>query len=368
MDPAANSVITIYKCDLIRLNPPEYLNDSLIDLKINYMLANLSESKRKRIYVFSSLFYTKLTYGDNDHKSSHNRVARWTKRVNIFDFDYLFFPINFSIHWSLVVVCKPEQHINRGYRYNVEQNEACLVHMDSCGNYHNTSLIAKQITNYLSYEWKVTRTIKNIEFNLFKKIPIVKAICPQQINGYDCGVYIIKYVEVWFEEMPTTTRSNQENRLSPPFSNDMFTPQDITQERIKYKNLLIQLAREWKAKEKLVIKRNIISKLLENVLFLGMANTNYATLNIFNRKINRIYGQSRRDSIRLNAFSTLFNVKCYTIDNKHDNLTNEHLYANFNNPRRLHKTIDDIFLNRPIFKWIFLDYFFSPVNYYNYFK
>jgi hypothetical protein len=99
-------------------------------------------------------------------------------------------------------------------------------------------------------------------------------------------------------------------------------------------------------------------------LFLGMAITDYDKIiskKIYRRKGNRIYGQAKRDHIRLKKFANIFSIKCYTIDNKHDDILNKHVYANFNDPRRLDKKIDNIFLDHPIFKWIFLDYFFSPV-------
>ena len=70
----------------------------------------------------------------------------------------------------------------------------------------------------------------------------------------------------------------------------------------------------------------------------------------------------RRDYIRLKKFNDIFGMKCYTMDNKHDDVLNKHIYANFNNPRRLEKHINNIYQDNPIFKWIFLDYFFSPVN------
>ena len=97
-------------------------------------------------------------------------------------------------------------------------------------------------------------------------------------------------------------------------------------------------------------------------LFLGMAITDYEyNINIYKKKGNKIYGQARRDHIRLSKFSKVFSMKCYTIDNKHDDIVNKHVYANFNDPRRLNKRIDNILQDHPIFKWIFLDYFFSPV-------
>ena len=108
----------------------------------------------------------------------------------------------------------------------------------------------------------------------------------------------------------------------------------------------------------------------DSALFLGMALTDYEkNKSIYKRKGNRVYGQSRRDYIRIKKFGKIFSMKCYTVDNKHDDLINKHVFANFNDPRRLDKRIDNIFEDHPIFKMIFLDYFFSPVLllFYNYY-
>ena len=99
---------------------------------------------------------------------------------------------------------------------------------------------------------------------------------------------------------------------------------------------------------------------IDNCLLLGMAWTEYNP-KIYIKKKNRIYGQAKRDRIRLVEMSKHFNINCYTLDNKHDKIMNKHIFANFNSPRRIQKIIDRVFNNHPIFKWIILDYFFSPV-------
>ena len=100
----------------------------------------------------------------------------------------------------------------------------------------------------------------------------------------------------------------------------------------------------------------------DSSLFLGMALTDYENnKTIYKRRGNRVYGQSRRDYIRLKKYGKIFSMKCYTVDNKHDDIIDKHVFANFNDPRRLDKRIDIIFTDHPIFKSIFLDYFFSPV-------
>lgn len=37
----------------------------------------------------------------------HSRVKSWTKKVNIFEKDYLVIPINERSHWFLAIVCFP---------------------------------------------------------------------------------------------------------------------------------------------------------------------------------------------------------------------------------------------------------------------
>jgi Ulp1 family protease len=96
--------------DIGRLNPGEYLNDSLIDFYLKYaplllspvsLLQELTErlarylrreellAHEKRFYVFSSFFYKKLI----QHRGADS-VKNWTKSENIFNYEYLVIPVN----------------------------------------------------------------------------------------------------------------------------------------------------------------------------------------------------------------------------------------------------------------------------------
>eukprot|EP00003_Mantamonas_plastica_P032749 TRINITY_DN9059_c0_g1_i1.p2 TRINITY_DN9059_c0_g1~~TRINITY_DN9059_c0_g1_i1.p2 ORF type:complete len:215 (-),score=86.40 TRINITY_DN9059_c0_g1_i1:1246-1890(-) len=43
-------------------------------------------------------------------KKNYDAVRKWTRKVDIFEKDFLFFPINIYAHWLLVIVCFPGQH------------------------------------------------------------------------------------------------------------------------------------------------------------------------------------------------------------------------------------------------------------------
>ena len=39
----------------------------------------------------------------------HDRVKRWTRKVNIFEKDFIVIPINENYHWYLAIICFPGQ-------------------------------------------------------------------------------------------------------------------------------------------------------------------------------------------------------------------------------------------------------------------
>ncbi|XP_057373751.1 sentrin-specific protease 6-like [Daphnia carinata] len=110
--------------DYTCLNQDNLLNDSIIDFYVKYVFSTkLDDSLKGRCHVFSSFFYQRLTtpparmsgrkhsVEDDSSLSSmekrHLRVKSWTKKVDIFEKDYLVIPINERNHWFLAIVCFP---------------------------------------------------------------------------------------------------------------------------------------------------------------------------------------------------------------------------------------------------------------------
>jgi Ulp1 family protease len=38
---------------------------------------------------------------------AHERVRKWTSRVDLFQKDFIIIPVNQSLHWTLAIVCYP---------------------------------------------------------------------------------------------------------------------------------------------------------------------------------------------------------------------------------------------------------------------
>lgn len=46
------------------------------------------------------------------HGINYNVVSRWAKHINLFEKDFLYIPINQGVHWSLIIVIRPNLLVN----------------------------------------------------------------------------------------------------------------------------------------------------------------------------------------------------------------------------------------------------------------
>ncbi|KAH9518462.1 hypothetical protein Btru_016862 [Bulinus truncatus] len=250
--------------DLYCLIEGEFLNDVIIDFYLQYLyLEKLSPENRERTHIFSSFFYKRLTQRDRhvekseeDAKKSlperrHARVKKWTKTVDLFSKDFIVVPINEHSHWYLAVICfpglaapepvsyvpnkshlgeedSPESGVSKegteeetpvnnsqenrmrtilGKHVNPEEtNESkcdgirqpCILMFDSLAGPSRAPNV-KMLREYLQCEWnakKADSEPRNISKILRGSTPRV----PQQSNYSDCGVYLLQYVESFFDD------------------------------------------------------------------------------------------------------------------------------------------------------------------------
>ncbi|EPS68982.1 hypothetical protein M569_05786, partial [Genlisea aurea] len=109
-DPDA---VSITSKDIQLLRPKTFINDTIIDFYIKYLVNRLKpEEERHRFHFFNTFFFQKL-FQDyaraREGKESFQSFRKWTKNVDLSLKDYVFMPVNLSLHWSLIVICYPGQ-------------------------------------------------------------------------------------------------------------------------------------------------------------------------------------------------------------------------------------------------------------------
>ncbi|KAJ7806000.1 hypothetical protein B0H14DRAFT_3882551 [Mycena olivaceomarginata] len=147
--------------DLLRLLPGNWLNDAVI----NYYAAAIMQT-REKVYIFNSFFWTKLEaagYVNGD-------LAKWTKKVDIFDKDIILIPINIgNVHWIVAV-------INHRLKRIEIHDSAQWDHID----------VFRRLRDYLDFEH---RNKCNTAFDFTEWEDFTPPETPRQTNNYDCGVF-----------------------------------------------------------------------------------------------------------------------------------------------------------------------------------
>ncbi|VVA36008.1 PREDICTED: probable ubiquitin-like-specific [Prunus dulcis] len=241
-DPDA---VCISKRDLQLLQPATFINDTIVDFYIQYLKSKIQPEEKHRFHFFNSFFFRKLADLDKDQpgacegKEAFQRVLKWTRKVNVFEKDYIFIPVNYRLHWSLIVICHP------GEVANVEDEEIesspkvpCILHMDSIRGSHRG--LKNLVQRYLCEEWKEKHggTAENVSLK-FLHLRFVALELPQQENSFDCGLFLLHYVERFLEEAPV--EFSPFKKFSNFLNKNWFPPADASVKRFQIKKLICKI-------------------------------------------------------------------------------------------------------------------------------
>ena len=113
--PPSIGGIAITTVDIKCLDPGTYLNDTIIDFYLMFLVEEKLPCEMKdKTYLFNSYFYTRLSKkvstidrGLSPAERMHSQVKKWTRNVDIFEKDFIIIPVNEHSHWFLVVICFP---------------------------------------------------------------------------------------------------------------------------------------------------------------------------------------------------------------------------------------------------------------------
>ncbi|OAY80939.1 putative ubiquitin-like-specific protease 2B [Ananas comosus] len=243
-DPDA---VSISKRDIDLLLPETFINDTIIDFFIKYLKNKIPPNEKQRFHFFNSFFFRKLADLDKDPgkvsegRAAFLRVRKWTRKVNIFEKDYIFIPVNFNLHWSLLVICHPGEVATFEADDLRECSKVpCILHMDSLKGNH--SGLKNILQSYLWEEWKERHPDSPIDYSeKFLNLRFVSLELPQQENSFDCGLFLLHYVELFLEEAPTNFNPFRITKFSSFLSADWFPPADASFKRSLIRKLIYDL-------------------------------------------------------------------------------------------------------------------------------
>ncbi|ESQ35898.1 hypothetical protein EUTSA_v10006645mg [Eutrema salsugineum] len=243
-DPDA---VSICKRDVDLLQPETFVNDTIIDFYINYLKNQIQADERQRFHFFNSFFFRKLADLDKDPssiadgKAAFLRVRKWTRKVDMFGKDYIFVPVNFNLHWSLIVICHPGEVANyTELDLDDSTKVPCILHMDSIKGSH--AGLKNLVQSYLCEEWKERHKDTSDEISSrFMNLRFVSLELPQQENSFDCGLFLLHYLELFLAEAPHDFNPFKIYNSSNFLYLNWFPPAEASLKRTLIQKLIFEL-------------------------------------------------------------------------------------------------------------------------------
>ncbi|KAL8161586.1 hypothetical protein V2J09_013075 [Rumex salicifolius] len=197
--------------DLNCLAPGEYLTSTIMNFYIRFLQGPsfAANNAPNDYHFFNTYFYKKLQEAilrqRTEKETSFVKFRRWWRGVNIFQKAYIFFPIHEDLHWSLAILCIPDKTYGSG---------PIILHLDSLG-YHSSKPIFENIGRFLKEEWNIVKEesdppVDFITSKIWKYLPrrienkTIKV--PQQNNDFDCGLFVLYFMERFIEDAPQRLR------------------------------------------------------------------------------------------------------------------------------------------------------------------
>jgi len=182
--PADHAEVTVH--DISTLECGKRINDNVINFYLGLLRkrevssADLSVQSTTQCKVgggnfFWSTFFLNKLYKDTGIYN-YNGVRRWTRKVDLFSFDRVIFPVHQNVHWVLAVANMKQQRIEY-LDSMLGEDHTCL---DMISRYLTDEAIDKNVSGQAISNWPRI-FVKNI---------------PVQRNGYDCGVFMLKNADL----------------------------------------------------------------------------------------------------------------------------------------------------------------------------
>ncbi|CAL5418949.1 unnamed protein product [Camellia sinensis] len=231
--------IEICYSDMECLAPEAYLSSTIINFYIRYLQHPTSSTDRVRCdyHFFNTYFYKKLKEAvlKSNKESIFAKFRRWWKGVSIFHKAYILLPIHENLHWSLIIICIPDKE---------DESGPIILHLDSLG-LHFSKPIFDSIKSFLKEEWKYLDQgeypsdlpiADRIWKNLPRRIEEKKIVVPQQRNDYDCGLFVLFFMERFIDEAPQRLKRKD----LAMFGKKWFKPEEASNLRHKIRRLLVE--------------------------------------------------------------------------------------------------------------------------------
>lgn len=198
--------------DVNLLTGPYWLNDLIISFYMEYLEADVYQNNKDILFVSPEVVQCiKLV--------SKEEMSVFLDPLNAAEKSFIFFPLNDNEedragghHWSLLVFSRPEQTF-----------------------FYFDSLNSSDAKLYIAFIRDLAYAVKCPEFD------IKTATCAKQTNSYDCGVYVLCFIELLAKQVSEHGSVESDDERNGTSYLMKITPETIRFKRLGILNLIIDL-------------------------------------------------------------------------------------------------------------------------------
>lgn len=187
-----------------------YLKDNVVEFYSAYMLNTICDkSVSSRVHIFDSIFCEQLSKVFGKSKVDGQRftqVRKWYDGIDLFAKDFIVFPFCASDHWFSIIACYPGNMGDfppGGFKTNPTNKTPALIVLDSlalkCIGH------TERVMDLLDFEWRAR--CSSVKRFSSLDVKIYHPSLPRQTNTYDCGLYMLAYIECFLQDPDRFYRS-----------------------------------------------------------------------------------------------------------------------------------------------------------------
>ncbi|EDW04455.1 GH23254 [Drosophila grimshawi] len=156
--------ISINNADIMTLTKNSWLNDNVINLYLNLIVARSQKITLPRVYAMNTFFVPSLLKG-------YKNVSRWTRHVDIFKEDMILVPVHVdNVHWCMAIIDMSKNMISYYDSFNIPNPTV----LNALRNFLIEQSLARKLETPL--------TLKDFQVQHATNVP-------RQTNTSDCGVF-----------------------------------------------------------------------------------------------------------------------------------------------------------------------------------
>ncbi|XP_010515166.1 PREDICTED: probable ubiquitin-like-specific protease 2A isoform X2 [Camelina sativa] len=152
-------------------------------------LESFSDEKKNSFVYLDCLWFSMYKSENQNIRSS---VFDSIKTKQIFSKKYVFLPIVYWSHWTLLIFCN--------FGEDLDSDNTCMLFLDSLQTTDSSQRLEPDIRKFVLDMYRTEGRTE--DQRLVDEIPLHVPVVPQQTNDVECGSFVLYYIQRFIEDAP----------------------------------------------------------------------------------------------------------------------------------------------------------------------